>query len=295
MKPSIGFIGLGLMGEAMVEHLQTNGFELNIIANRSRLAIDAAVARGATEYKTARELAENSEVIMLCMDTSASVESRMYGADGVIEGLSEGNVVVDFGTSMPNSTRSLGAAVAEKNAAMLDAPLGRTPAHAREGKLNIMTSGDEAAFKRVKSVLEVVGENVFYLGELGTGHSIKLLNNFVGMTCATALAEAFALSEKAGIDSKQLYDVMSSGPLHSGMMDFVAAFATENDASKLEFSIRNARKDVGYYSAMADELGAPSLMSPATKQALGVATNTGHGDNRVSEMVTFFRNLFSSK
>ena len=79
------------------------------------------------------------------------------------------------------------------------------------------------------------------------------------------------------------------------MMDFVAAFATENDASKLEFSIRNARKDVGYYSAMADELGAPSMMSPATKQALGVASNTGHGDNRVSEMVTFFRELFTSK
>ena len=216
MNPTIGFIGLGLMGEAMVEHLQKNGYELNVIANRSRTAIDAAVSRGAKEMSTARELAEQSDIIMLCMDTSVSVESRMYGADGVIEGLSHGKVVIDFGTSMPNSTRALGAAAAEKGAAMLDGPLGRTPAHAREGKLNIMTSGDEEAFKQVKGVLEVVGENVFYLGALGTGHSIKLLNNFVGMTCATALAEAFALSEKAGIDSKQLYDVMSSGPLTFG-------------------------------------------------------------------------------
>ena len=178
---------------------------------------------------------------------------------------------------------------------MLDAPLGRTPAHAREGKLNIMASGDAETFDSVKAVLEELGENVFHLGALGTGHTIKLINNFFGMTLAGAMSEAFAMAEKSGVDPEQLYDVMSSGPLHSGMMDFVAAYALKDDPNQLEFSIRNARKDVGYYATMADNLGVPSMVSPATKQVLGIATQTGYGDNRVSELVRFFRGLFESK
>lgn len=289
MKPEIGFIGLGLMGSAMVERLQNCGYKLTVLANRSRQAVDLAISRGAGEASSAKVLAERSDIIMLCVDTSASVESRMHGEDGVIAGLDEGKVVIDFGTSLPESTRSLGVAVAAKAAQMLDAPLGRTPAHAKEGKLNIMTSGDEAAFSQVKSVLEDLGENVFYLGELGTGHTIKLINNFFGMTCANAMAEAFASAEKAGIAGQQLYDVIASGPLHSSMMDFVSAYALRNDPNQLEFSIRNARKDVTYYSQMADALGASSLISSGTRKALEMATNTGYGDRRVSEMVDFFR------
>jgi 2-hydroxy-3-oxopropionate reductase len=293
MKPTIGFIGLGQMGSAMVEHLQANGYQLVLLGHRSRTAIEAALSRGAVESLTAKELARSSDVIMLCMDTSASVESRMLGDDGVIAGLDSGKIVIDFGTSLPRSTLFLGDRVAEMDAHFLDAPLGRTPAHAREGKLNIMASGDSGAFNRVKDLLEVLGENVFYLGKLGTGHTIKLINNFFGMTCASAMAEAFAIAEVAGIDGQQLYDVVSSGPLHSEVMDFVAAYALSNDPNKLEFSIRNARKDLTYYSSMADGLGIPSLISPGTKQALGIATVTGLADSNVSEMVRFFRQLFS--
>jgi len=294
-QPTIGFIGLGLMGNAMVENLQAKGYDLVVMANRSRTHVDAAVKRGAKEVSNAKEIAENSDIVMLCMDTSESVESRMHGEEGVIAGLKSNAVVIDFGTSLPGSTRALGEVVKTKGATMLDAPLGRTPAHAKDGLLNIMAAGDEAAFQQVKPVLEEMGENVFHLGALGAGHTIKLMNNFYGMTTALAMSEAFAMADKAGIDRKQLYDVMSAGPLHSGMMDFIAGFAVDNDASKLEFSIRNARKDVGYYSRMADDLGAPSIISTATKQGLGIATSNGYGDRMVSEMVSFFQDLFDEK
>lgn len=292
-KPNIGFIGLGLMGSAMVERLQDQGYSVNVVANRSRQHIDVAIARGATERKTAREVAEHSDIVMLCVDTSASVEARMRGDDGIIAGLSAGSTVIDFGTSLPASTRALGAEVAAKGAAMLDAPLGRTPAHAAKGQLNIMGSGDKDAFDKVKPVLDDLGENVFHLGELGTGHTIKLINNFFGMTTANAMAEAFAMADKAGVDRKNLYNVMAAGPLHSGMMDFVSAYALEGDPSQLAFSIRNARKDVGYYSTMADELGVPSIMATGPKQALGIAASSGYADRMVSEMVAFYENLFS--
>jgi len=294
-KPAIGFIGLGLMGSAMVGRLQSLGYPMAVIANRSRANIDAAVARGATEYKTARELAAASEIVMLCMDTSKSVESRMLGADGVIAGLKPGAVVIDFGTSLPDSTRMLGGAVAEAGGTLLDAPLGRTPSHAVDGKLNVMGAGDRPTYDKVKPVLDDLGENVFHVGPLGAGHTLKLINNFFAMTMACGMSEAFAMADIAGLERQTLYNVMSSGPLGSGMMDFIKTYAVDGDPMGLAFAVKNARKDVGYYSTMADDAGVPSLMSGAAKQALSLAIADGRGERMVPEMVDFFAKLFSGK
>ena len=291
-KPEIGFIGLGLMGSAMVERLQAQGYPLTVLANRSRTRVEAALSRGAKEAKSARELAAASDVVMLCVDTSASVESRMLGDDGVIAGLREGALVIDFGTSLPASTKMLGEKVAAAGAVLLDAPLGRTPAHAVDGKLNIMAAGDQAAFARAEPVLQDLGENVFHVGPLGAGHTLKLINNFFGMTTAVAMSEAYAMADLAGLPRQKLYDVMAAGPLRSGMMDFVTGYALEGDPTKLEFSIANARKDVGYYSTMADDFGATSLMSVGPKTALGLARADGRGDKMVSQMVDFMSDLF---
>ncbi len=291
-KPKIGFIGLGLMGAAMVGRLQDKGYAITITANRSRPNIDAAVARGATEVATARDVAAASDIVMLCMDTSASVESRMRGPEGVIAGLAPDAVVIDFGTSLPGSTRALGEEVAAAGGAYLDAPLGRTPSHAKDGLLNIMAAGDKTAFSKVEPVLKDLGENVFHLGALGSGHTIKLINNFFGMTVANAMSEAFAMADVAGVDRAELYDVMAAGPLHSGMMGFVKAYGVDGDPNQLAFAIKNAAKDVGYYSQMADDAGVDSIMSNGPLTALRSAVEDGHGDEMVSQMVDYYANRF---
>lgn len=291
-KPAIGFIGLGLMGGAMCQRLLDLEYPLTIMANRTRTQVDAAIARGATEVGTAKAVAEASDIVMLCMDTSVSVEGRMRGADGVIAGLKPGATVIDFGTSLPASTRALAGEVAEAGGAYLDGPLGRTPAHALDGLLNIMCAGDKAAYEAVKPVLEDLGENVFHLGDSGAGHTVKLINNFFGMTTAMAMSEAFAMGEASGVDRQVLYDVVSAGPLKSGMMDFVKGYAVDGDPAQLAFAVKNAKKDVGYYTAMADELGKVSIMSPGTKQALGLAVAQGRGDDMVSQVVDMFAELY---
>ena len=215
---NIGFVGLGLMGSAMVNRLQDKGHTLTVLGNRSRPNIDAAVGRGATEVKSARELASQAEIVMLCVGTSDQVEGLIEGDDGVIAGLKPGSVVVDFGTSLPASTRKLGAAIEAAGGQLLDAPLGRTPAHAVDGLLNIMCAGNQDAFNSVEPVLKDLGENVFHLGDLGSGHTIKLINNFFGMTIANAMSEAFAMADVQGVDRKALYDVMAAGPLHCGCL-----------------------------------------------------------------------------
>ena len=285
-KPTIGFIGLGLMGSAMVECLQKNGYSLSVMGNRDRSGIDAATQRGAKEAGSAKELTEASDIVMFCMGTSDHVESRVYGPDGVLEGARTGQIVIDFGTSLPGSTQKIGADLADKGATYLDAPLGRTPAHAVDGLLNIMCAGDEAAFEQVKPVLEVLGENVFHLGPLGSGHSIKLINNFFAMTTACAMSEAFAMADTAGIEREKLYNVMSAGPLHSGMMDFVRNYASEGKID-LAFSVANAAKDVGYYRKMAEGLGAQSRMSGAADATLREARDNGFADKMVPEMVDY--------
>jgi len=294
-KPAIGFIGLGLMGSAMVERLQSLGYPMTVIAHKKREAVEAAVTRGAVEATSPGELARTSNIVMLCVDTSASVEAIMYGPEGVIENIRPGSLVIDFGTSIPQSTLNLEAALKAKGSSMMDAPLGRTPAHAIDGLLNIMSAGSEADFDRAKPVFDDLGENVFHLGPISVGHTVKLINNFFAMTTACAMSEAFAMADLAGLDRKTLYDVMSSGPLRSGMMDWIKANAVDGTKDMLAFSIANGRKDVGYYSNMADDLGAPSFMSPATKQAMSLAKSAGWGDNMVPELVDFMASTFAKK
>ena len=287
-KPKIGFIGLGLMGGAMVGRLQDMGYSLTVLGNRSRNYIDAAIARGAVEASNAKAVAEASDIIMLCMGTSDQVEARMRGANGVIAGLNKGMVVIDFGTSLPGSSRKLSQEVNAVGGTFLDAPLGRTPSHAKDGLLNIMASGDKAAFDMVEAVLKDLGENVFHLGPTGSGHTIKLINNFFGMTVANAMAEAFAIADGAGVDRKLLYDVMAAGPLHSGMMDFVKAYGVDNDPSMLAFQIKNAAKDLGYYKQMTQDSGSESIMVKAPLTALEDACENGQAEEMVSQMVDYY-------
>ena len=287
-KPKIGFIGLGLMGSSMVERLQDLGYSLTVLGNRNRTYIDEAIARGAVEATNAKAVAEASDIIMLCMGTSDQIEARMRGANGVIAGLNKGMVVIDFGTSLPGSSRKLSQEVNAVGGTFLDAPLGRTPSHAKDGLLNIMASGDKAAFDMVEAVLKDLGENVFHLGPTGSGHTIKLINNFFGMTVANAMAEAFAIADGAGVDRKLLYDVMAAGPLHSGMMDFVKAYGVDNDPSMLAFQIKNAAKDLGYYKQMTQDSGSESIMVKAPLAALEDACENGQAEEMVSQMVDYY-------
>ena len=294
-KPIIGFIGLGLMGSAMVQRLQNLNYSLIVLAHRNRKPIEDAVARGAVEAFSPKEVAEKSDIVMLCVDTSQAVEAIMSGENGVVSGLKERSIVVDFGTSIPRSTRILAEQCKQKGASMMDAPLGRTPLQAVGGLLNIMSAGDKADFERMKPVFEDQGENVFYVGPIGAGHTLKLINNFFSMTTACAMSEAFAMADLAGIERQTLYDVMASGPLKSPMMEMIKYGAVDKEPGKLAFSIDNGLKDVGYYGQMADDFKVPSLISPAVKNALSLAQSMGWGEKMVPEMVDYIAGIYSKK
>ncbi len=289
-KPTIGFIGLGLMGGNMVENLQKRGFEV-IVMDLDQDAVDRVLARGnATQASSAKELAEKSDIVQFCVTTSAVVEKLVYGENGVLAGIKEGSVLIDFGTSIPASTQKIGADLAAKGVGMIDAPLGRTPAHAKDGLLNIMAAGDKATFDKYEPMLKEQGENVFYLGKLGAGHTTKLINNFMGMTSVVAMSQAFAAAKLAGVDRQQLYDIMSSGPSNSPFMKFCKNYAVDGN-SDLGFSLNNANKDLGYFAQMVSDLGSQSLVAEATSKSLQAAVDAGMGDGNVPEIFDYFVKL----
>ncbi|NOD61744.1 MULTISPECIES: NAD(P)-dependent oxidoreductase [Ruegeria] len=288
-KPVIGFIGLGLMGGNMAKCLQNNSFDL-VVMGRNKEAVAATVNRGAVEVTTPRELAENSDIVMLCVTTSDVVESLIYGDDGILAGIKDSAVVIDFGTSIPASTRKIGTDLAAKGAGMIDAPLGRTPAHAKDGLLNIMAAGDIATFEKVKPVLDVLGENVFHLGELGAGHVTKLINNYMGMTTACTMSQAFAVAERSGVNKQQLFDIMSAGPSNSPFMQFCKNYAVDG-VSDLGFSINNANKDLGYFLKLAEDVGTRAEIAEGTANNLQAAADAGMGDGNVPEIFDYFAKL----
>lgn len=288
-KPVIGFIGLGLMGGNMVENLQNRGYELNVM-DLNKDAVAACVARGAKTVNTPKELAQASDIVMLCLTTSDVVEKIVYGEDGILAGIKEGATLIDFGTSIPASTRKIGADLAAKGAGMIDAPLGRTPAHAKDGLLNIMAAGDIETFNKVKPVLDDQGENVFYLGALGSGHVTKLVNNFMGMTTVATMSQAFAVAKRAGVDGQQLFDIMSAGPSNSPFMQFCKFYAVDGE-EKLGFSIANANKDLGYFLEMVKDLGTESLIAEGTSKSLQAAVDKGLGQNDVPVIFDYFAEL----
>ncbi len=289
-KPVIGFIGLGLMGGNMVENLQKRGFEL-IVIDLDKDAVAAVLDRGnAREAASPKELAEASDIVMLCLTTSEVVEKVVYGDSGILAGIRKGSVLVDFGTSIPTSTRKIGADLAAKGAGMVDAPLGRTPAHAKDGLLNIMAAGEKVFFDKVKPILDQQGENVFYLGDLGAGHTTKLINNFMGMTTACTMSQAFAVADRAGVDRRQLYEIMSTGPSNSPFMGFCKNYAVDG-VSDLGFSINNANKDLGYFLRMVEDLGTRAEIAEGTSSNLQAAVDNGLGNGNVPEIFDYFLRL----
>lgn len=286
-RPTIGFVGLGLMGSAMVERLQELRYKLHVLANNSRTNVEAAVKRGAVEVFSGFELASKSDIIMICVNTSKTVEKLIYGINGIKSGVKIGSIIIDFGTSQPRSTKSIANDLKNIGIGYIDAPLGRTLLFARKGKLNIMGAGQRNDFISVKPILDDLGENVFYIGPSGSGHSLKLINNFMAMTTASAMSQAFAVGDLAEIPRETLYKIMAAGPLHSGMMDFVKEQAIDGEI-KLEFAVNNGLKDVSYFDDMINDLGFKSHISFGIKETLAAAKADGWGDKMVPELVNYF-------
>ena len=277
-KARIGYIGVGLMGHGAAKNIVEKGYPLIVMGHRNRAPVEDLVKRGASEGKNAAEIARASEVLFLCLPSSVEVEAVVYTAGGVLEGAHAGLIVVDSTTADPDSTRRISADLAAKGARMLDAPLGRTPKEAEEGKLSTYVGGERDIAKAVRPVMECYADTIVEVGALGMGHTLKLINNFISIGTCAVISEAAATAAKVGVDMRKFYEVISAGGANSKMFQMVMPWVLEGDDSHLKGPLRIAGKDMRFYAKLAEQAPAAAFIAQAVNQTLHLCNVRGHGD-----------------
>jgi 3-hydroxyisobutyrate dehydrogenase-like beta-hydroxyacid dehydrogenase len=268
----IGFVGVGLMGHGMARNLLGAGYPVAVIAHRNRAPIEDLVSRGAVEAGSLEELAALSSIVHICAPGSPQVEAIV---EALLPGLKPGAVVVDCSTSDPTSTAALAAKLAKGGIHMADAPLGGTPVQAEAGQLSTMVGASEEVFRRLEPVIGAWARTIVHLGPCGTGHKMKLLNNFLSLGYAALYSEALALSEKVGVTTQQFDSVIRGSRMDCGFYQTFMGYAVEGNRESHKFTLLNALKDMRYLEAMADSVSLANPVGNAVKNSLALACAAG--------------------
>jgi len=269
---TIGFVGVGLMGHGMAGSLLKAGYPVSVIAHRNRAPVEDLVSRGATEAGSLQDLAAASSVIHICAPGSPQVE-EIVGA--ILPAMKPGTVVVDCSTSDPTSTIALAARLEKAGFHMADAPLGGTPVQAEAGELSTMVGAEDAVFARLEPVLRSWARAVVHMGPPGSGHKMKLLNNFLSLGYAALYSEALALAEKVGVTTKQFDSVIRGSRMDCGFYQTFMGYALEGNRESHKFTLTNALKDMRYLEALADSVSLANPIGNAVKNSLALACSAG--------------------
>ena len=286
-KPNIGIIGVGLMGHGLAKNIVESGYPLNITAFRKREAVEDLIKRGATEHDDIKSIAKTSDIIHLCVTGSTEVEAIMRGPDGIIANLKPGAIVVDCSTSDPVSTLALAAEVEAVGGHMADAPLGRTPKEAWDGTVDAMIGASPEVFAQIRPVVETWAGVIVHLGDVGLGHKMKLINNFIAMGYGALYSEALAIARKSGLSSEQFDSVIRPGRLSNGFYETFMKWSLEGDENAHKFAISNAHKDMRYLANLSVSVGAVNPMQSVIKNAYAAMEAAGEGDRFLPMLADF--------
>ena len=253
MKPTIGLIGLGLMGKPMGRNLLKAGFPL-VVWNRTNAKAEDLVSDGARLAANPRELAAQVNVLITIVSDPPAQEEVLWGKDGALAALRAGSTLIDSSTISPELARREAAACAERGVDFLDAPVTGGTWGAEKGELVFMIGGKAEVLERVRPVLEAVGKKFFLLGPNGAGQIVKLAMNLLLALQVDALAESLALVTAAGVPGERLIEVMQSSMARSGVLDVKAPLLLKNEFPA-SFPLRLMHKDVRLALELAREKG----------------------------------------
>jgi 3-hydroxyisobutyrate dehydrogenase-like beta-hydroxyacid dehydrogenase len=276
----VGFVGIGLMGHGMAKNIVEKGHPLTIIAHRNREPVEDLKSRGAKEAVSLRDLAAQSDIVVLCVTGSPQVEAILTGPGGLASAGKE-LIVCDCSTSDPSSTIKLAAALGSQGVTLVDTPLSRTPKDAEAGTLDVMAGGDDAVFERVRPVLEKFAGRIVRTGPVGSGHTMKLLNNFVSLGYAALYSEALTLGAKAGLTPQVFDSVIRGGRMDCPFYQTFFTWVLERDPNAHRFSIANALKDLTYLSGYANASGTANPLGAAVRNSFAFAAGAGRSGDFV--------------
>lgn len=258
----IGFIGTGVMGASMANHLLEANYDLNVY-NRTKEKAAALIKKGAEWKASPAEIAESSDLIFTIVGYPKDVEDIYFGKEGIFKELSADKIVVDMTTSTPALAQKIAKKAKELGAQALDAPVSGGDIGAKEGRLTVMMGGEEAAFKEVQTIMKHFSNELRLFGPAGSGQHTKMANQIMVAGTMTGMIEMFAYAEKAGLDLEEVVKTLSGGAAQNRSLDNYASRIIQEDYSP-GFFVKHFIKDLKIVLSEAKRM---NLELPATTQA----------------------------
>ena len=291
---NVGFIGTGTMGQPMVANLLKKGFGV-LAWDVVPPALTAAVQLGATAAADKADVAKRADLIVTMLPSSSHVEAVYLGPGGILESIPAGRLCVDMSTIDPGVSRRVAAALAQRKARFLDAPVSGGVPGATDGTLAIMVGGDARDLDEARPALAAMGANIIHVGAVGSGEAAKLCNNLIAGVAAVAVSEAFRIAEGFGVDPKILTDVISKSSGNTWVMQqahpvpgLVPRAASSRDYAP-GFMTDLMAKDLGLAVNAARELRVPAVVAAAAQQVLRLASSHGLGRKDFTSVYMFIK------
>lgn len=271
----IGFIGLGVMGRPMADHLIEAGHELFV--HRVKPVSQFLADKGATALDSPRAVAEAAEVVILMVPDTPDVEAVLFGADGVHEGLSEGKLLIDMSSISPIATKDFAKRVGDKNCGYVDAPVSGGEVGAKNGALTIMAGGSEADYERALPLFEVMGKNINRVGDVGDGQTAKVANQIIVALNIQAVSEALLFAKSAGADPAKVREALMGGFASSRILELHGERMIKRTFDP-GFRINLHRKDINLALNAARQLDIALPNTAGVSQMMNAAIGQGDGD-----------------
>jgi len=275
-NPTVGFIGLGIMGKPVARHLLKAGYPL-IAHNRSRGAVEELIKEGAQAATNPQEVATRSAVIITMLPDSPDVEIVYDGENGIFTGLKSGTLLIDMSSISPVVARKLAAQAEKRGCDMLDAPVSGGETGAIAASLSIMIGGGASAVERAMPIFEKLGKNIVHVGDAGAGQVTKAANQMVVGTTIAIVGEALVLAAKAGVDPAKVRQALLGGFAQSKILEAHGQKMLDRNF-KPGFRIRLHEKDMKIALATGSEYGVPLMVTGAVGQMMTAMKGMGYGD-----------------
>ena len=288
-NPTIGFIGLGIMGKPMARNLLKAGYPL-VVYNRSRTAVDELSKEGAQPAASSKEVAARSEVIITMLPDSPDVELVYAGEQGIFAGAKAGMLLIDMSSISPVVARKLAGEAEKRGLDMIDAPVSGGEAGAISATLSIMIGGKATAVERVMPIFQALGKNIVHVGDAGAGQVTKAANQMVVGTTIAIVSEALVLAAKAGVDPAKVRQALLGGFAQSKILEAHGQKMLERNF-KPGFRIRLHEKDMKIALATGSEYGVPLMVTSQVAQMMTAMKSMGNGDLDHSGLVKFVEEL----
>lgn len=286
----IGFMGVGFMGHGAARNILEKGYPLTVLGHRNRQPVEDLLARGASEATDPADLAQRCDVVFLCLPSAEHVEQALCGSPGVLQQARPGLIVVDCTTSEPALTLRLGQMLQAQGAHLVDAPFGRTPKEAEEGTLSTFVGGEPSVVQALRPVMQTYASTIIETGPLGSGHTMKLLNNFLALATSAVVGEALSTALRMNVDMKVLKQVVDSAGGNSVMFQRFMHWMLEQDDSHFQAMMSIGVKDLQYYRRLAEKDGGITHLADAATQLYLLANKLGHARQFMPVLPTILAN-----